>query len=284
MAIKYPEILSLGEKDQHFSYDERDTMLYALGVGFGRDPHDLNELRFVYEDKLKAIPSLATVVAWGAGVPTRELGVNYKMVLHGEEEIIFHQPMPPAADLSVDSTIKEVYDKGEGRGALIHRQVVLKDRENNSAIATINRYAFARADGGFGGSTSSAPKPHNVPERKPGLSVVYETRSEQAAIYRLCGDRNPLHIDPAVAKSAGFDRPILHGLATYGITCRAVLENFCDFDPANMGSHAVRFSSPFYPGESLQVDMWKDGNVISFEAVALERGVKVIKNGKSTLI
>ena len=153
--------------------------------------------------------------------------------------------MPPAADLLVDSSISEVYDKGEGKGALIHRQIVLKNKKDKKPIATIKRVGFARADGGFGGSTAAPPAPHLAPDRKPDLSVTYETRPEQAVIYRLCGDRNPLHIDPAVAASAGFDKPILHGLATYGISCRAVLEHFCEFDTAALASHGVRFSSPF---------------------------------------
>lgn len=283
MALQYPEILSLKREGQLFDYTERDTMLYALAVGMGRDPHDADELPFVYEKELKAVPSLATVVAWGAGVPTADLGLDYKLVLHGEEEIVFHRPMPAAARLSVDSSIVEVYDKGAGKGAVIHRRMVLNDAADGRPIATINRFPFARGDGGRGGATSGAPIPHQVPGRAPDVSVSYSSRPEQAALYRLCGDRNPLHIDPVIAASAGFKVPILHGLANYGVTCRAVLATWCDYDPTRILSHAVRFSAPFYPGETLRIDMWRDGDVVSFEAKAVERGLTVIKNGKTVI-
>lgn len=283
MPIQYPEILSLEENGRTFSYDERDTMLYALAIGMGRDPHNAEELAFVYDKGLKAMPSLATTVAWGAGVGTDRLGVNYKRVLHGEEEIVFHRPMPVAARLLTDSGIAEVFDKGADKGAVVQRRTVLRDADDGQPIATINRFIFARADGGCGGARSGAPVPHKVPERAPDTSVTYQSRPEQAAIYRLCGDRNPLHIDQAVAVTAGFKAPILHGLCNYGVTCRAVVATYCDYDPSRVLSHAVRFSSPFYPGETLRVDLWRDGDIVSFEAMAVERGVTVIKNGKTVL-
>ena len=283
MPIRYPEILSLREDGRTFAYDERDTMLYALAIGMGRDPHDAKELSFVYERGLKAIPSLATVVAWGAGVPTDTLGINYKMVLHGEEEIVFHRPMPVAARLVTDSGIAAVFDKGTDKGAIIQRRTVLKQAEDGAPIATINRFIFARADGGCGAPASGAPVPHAVPARARDASVTYASRPEQAALYRLCGDRNPLHIDSAVAAMAGFPAPIMHGLCNYGMTCRAVLETCCDFDPTRILSHAARFSSPFFPGETLRIDLWRDGDIVSFEAVAVERGVTVIRNGKAVI-
>lgn len=284
MPIQYPEILSLREEGRRFTYTECDTMLYALAIGLGADPLDEQELPFVYEQRgLRAVPTLATVVAWGAGVSTDRLGVNYTMVLHGEEEIIFHRPMAAAATIVTDSGIAEVYDKGKDKGAAILRRTILRDESDGEPIATINRTIFARADGGCGGAATGAPVPHQVPERQPDLTVHFPTRGDQAALYRLCGDRNPLHIDPIVAAKAGFRAPILHGLCNYGITCRAVLQAYAEYDPARIASHAVRFSSPFYPGETLQVDLWRDGDVVSFEASALERGVTVIKNGKTVL-
>jgi acyl dehydratase len=284
VPIRYPEILSLREEGRRFTYTERDTMLYALAIGFGADPLNERELPFVYEQRgLRAVPTLATVVTWGAGVSTDRLGVNYAMVLHGEEEIIFHRPMVAAAVIVTDSGITAVYDKGKDRGAAICRRTILRDETNSEPIATINRTIFARADGGSGGVTSGAPEPHRVPERTPDVSLHFPTRGDQAALYRLCGDRNPLHIDPIVAAKAGFKAPILHGLCNYGITCRAVLQAYAEYDPARIASHAVRFSSPFFPGETLKVDLWRDDDVVSFEASALERGVTVIKNGKSVL-
>ena len=283
MPIEYPKILELQETGVEFEYTDRDTMLYAVGVGLGADPLDEAELPFVYEKNLRAVPTLATVVAWGAGVNTERLGVNYKMVLHGEEETIFHRPMPTAAKLIADSGVVEVYDKGEGKGALIIRQTVLRNAVDGEPIATLNRTIFARGDGGSGGVQGGAPAPHMTPERQPDQQVEYVTRPDQAIIYRLCGDRNPLHVDPAVGQSVGFEKPILHGLCTYGITCRAVLESFCDFDPARIASHAARFSAPVYPGDTLVMDLWRDGDVVSFEASVPARGKTVIKNGKSVL-
>lgn len=284
MPIDYPAILDLKETGRKYSYGDRETMLYALGVGLGNDPLDTNELRFVYEPELRAVPTLATVVAWGAGVPTEKLGVNYKLVLHGEEKTIFHRPMPTAATLIADSSVVEVYDKGEGKGAIIVRETILRDEADGQPVATLLRTIFARGDGGAGGSTDPTPKPHPTPERAPDKVIEYRTAPNQAAIYRLCGDRNPLHIDPERATAAGFERPILHGLCTYGITCRAVLEAFCDFDPDRIASHQARFSSPVFPGEALRIRLWcEDDKTISFEADVPDRGVTVIRNGLTTL-
>ena len=283
MPIQYPEILELKETDIEFEYTDRETMLYAIAVGLGSDPLNEAELPFVYEKDLRAIPTLATVVAWGAGVSTQRLGVNYKMVLHGEEETLLHRPMPAAAKLKADSGVVEVYDKGEGKGALIIRQTVLRDAEDDEPIATLNRTIVARGDGGCGGVQGKAPVPHPTPEREPDAHIEYTTRPDQAILYRLCGDRNPLHVDPAVGQSVGFEGPILHGLCTYGITCRAVLETYCDFDPAQIASHAARFSAPVYPGDTIAVDLWRDSDVVSFQASVPERGKTVIKNGKSIL-
>jgi len=283
MPIQYPEILDLKETGAAIEYTDRETMLYALGIGLGADPLNEAELPFVYEKALRAVPTVATVVASGTGMSTESLGVNYKLVLHGEEETILHRPMPPAAKLIADSSVVEVYDKGESKGALIIRRTVLRDAGDGEPIATLNRTIFARGDGGCGGGQGSPPTPHPTPEREPDQRIEYTTRPDQALLYRLSGDRNPLHADPAVGKSAGFDRPILHGLCTYGITCRAVLETYCDLDPERMASHAARFSSPVYPGESIAVDLWRDGDVVSFEASVPERGKTIIKNGKSVL-
>lgn len=283
MAIDYPAILSLQETGKRFTYTDRDTMLYALGVGLGSDPMNEDELHFVFEKELRAVPTLATVVAWGAGVSTDKLGVNYKLVLHGEEQTIFHRPMPTAATIVADSGVAEVYDKGEGKGAVIVRQTVIRDEADGQPIVTLNRTIFARGDGGTGGSKEAQPAPHIVPDRAADKVLDYRVAPNQAAIYRLCGDRNPLHIDPERGKAAGFHMPILHGLCTYGFTCRAVLEAFCDFDPTKIASHQARFSSPVFPGDTLRISLWRDGDIVSFEAAVPERDVTVLKNGKTVL-
>ncbi len=282
MPISYPAILDLKTEGQSFAWRDRETMLYALGIGMGSDPLNMDELPFVYENNLKAVPTLATVVAWGAG-PMGKTGINYLMVVHGEQSVTFHKPMPTEAQIIADSRIAGAYDKGPGKGAVIYTETVIKDAKTGEPIATLLGSTFARGDGGFGGPSDGAPTPHEVPTRAPDQSIDIPTRPDQALIYRLSGDRNPLHSDPSIATAAGFPRPILHGLCTYGITCRAVLQTYADYDPAKIKSHAVRFSSPVYPGETITVDMWKDGDTVSFEARVKARDVTVIKNGKTVL-
>ena len=150
-------------------------------------------------------------------------------------------------------------------------------------MATLTGSSFCRADGGFGGPSEGQPEPHEIPSRKADLSVDITTRQDQALLYRLNGDRNPLHSDPDSAKRSGFPRPILHGLCTYGITCRAVLQAITGYDADQILSHQARFSAPVFPGDTITVDLWKDGKVISFEARVKERGATVIKNGKTVL-
>jgi len=282
MPIVYPEILEGKAEGQTYSWRDRETMLYALGIGMGADPMNETELPFVYEANLKAVPSLATVVAWGSGPKFGSSTINFMLVVHGEQSIELHKPVPVGADIVADSRVVAVYDKGP-KGAVIMTESVLKDAKTGEKIVTLGSSIFARGDGGFGGPSEGQPEPHPIPERAPDLSLDFDTRPDQALIYRLSGDRNPLHSDPAFAKMAGFPRPILHGLCTYGITCRAVLQGFADYAPERIKSHSARFSSPVFPGETITVDMWKDGDVVSFEAHVKSRGVTVIKNGKTVL-
>ncbi len=260
-------------------------MLYAYGIGMGADPMDEKELAFVNEAAftprpLKVVPTFASVAAWGAG--PGEMNLNRVLVVDGERDITFHQPLPAAARIIADSSVREVYDKGKDKGVVISHQTVLKN-EQGEKLATLVASRFARGDGGFDGPNLSQPEPHKMPSRAPDRTVDITTRPDQALVYRLCGDRNPLHSDPEFAKRAGFPRPILHGMCTYGITCRALLQTYADYDPAAFRQHAVRFSSPVYPGETVTVDLWKDGNVVSFEAKVQSRGVTVIKSGRTVL-
>jgi acyl dehydratase len=280
MAIAYPEILKLKSEGQKFSWSTKDSIIYALGVGLGADPMDETELAFVYEKDLKAVPTMAGVVAWGANAG--DLGVNFLLVVDGERKIEFHKPMAPSGEVTATNRVVGAFDKGAGKGAVIVSETKLLDAAGE-ALVTITGSMFARGDGGFGGPSEGQPAPHAVPTRAPDMTVDIATSPDQALVYRLSGDRNPLHCDPAVAKAAGFPRPILHGMCTYGITCRAVLQTYAGYDPSRFKSHQARFSSPVFPGETISVDLWKDGDVISFEARAKERGVTVIKNGKTVL-
>jgi acyl dehydratase len=278
MPISYPEILSLTTEGVALEWRDRDAMLYALGIGMGANPLDARELPFVYENGLKAVPTLATVVAFGAG-PLARSGINFMMVVHGDQEVVFHRPFPPEGKVIASSSIPAAYDKGP-KGAVIIQKIELAD-EAGAPVATLTASVMARGDGGFGGPEQGAPEPHQVPHRKPDLTLDIPTRPDQALLYRLCGDRNPLHADPAFAKIVGFPRPILHGLCTYGISCRAVLQAYADYDPARIKSHYARFSAPIFPGETLTMDLWRDGDVVSFEGRVAERDVVALKNGKA---
>lgn len=176
-----------------------------------------------------------------------------------------------------------VYDKGKNKGAVVRQQSVLKNVKGEPLATLVTTY-FARGDGGFGGPSGDGTEPHQMPKREPDKITDIATRQDQALIYRLCGDRNPLHSDPEFAKRAGFARPILHGMCTYGITCRAILQTCADYDPSAFRRHAARFSSPVYPGDIVTMEMWKDGHTISFEAKVKARDVTVIKNGLTELV
>jgi acyl dehydratase len=280
MAIRYPEVLSIAESGRTFSWTDRETMLYALAIGMGGDPGKGEELPFVYEKNLKAVPTLATVVAWGANIGPERIGLNRALTVHGEESITWHRPIPAAGSVIASSRVVAAYDKGE-KGAVVEREMQLRDADG-TLLVTLLRTAFARGDGGFGGP-SEMPTPHQVPTRAADLVLEFATRPDQALLYRLCGDRNPLHADPAVAQAGGFPRPILHGLCTYGICCRAILQAYCEFEPGRMKSLSARFSAPVLPGDRIAVRLWKDHDIVSFEATVPGRNVVVIKSGRSRL-
>jgi acyl dehydratase len=282
MPIDYPAVLGLREEGRRFSWSERDTMLYALAVGMGQDPLDRRELPFVYEKGLKAVPTLAAIIAWGAGISPERIGLDRRTTLHGEEALTLHRPLPVAGEIVADSRVLAVYDKGD-KGAVVERETVLTDASSGEPLATVIRTAFARSDGGFGGPSASPP-PAVTPTRTPDAILEFPTRRDQALLYRLCGDRNPLHADPDVAQAAGFAIPILHGLCTYGICCRAVLQAFCDFEPARLQRYAVRFSAPVIPGDVVRVKLWRDAGGVSFEADVPARGVTVIKSGRALVV
>ncbi|MFI4975755.1 MAG: MaoC/PaaZ C-terminal domain-containing protein [Caulobacterales bacterium] len=295
MPIYYPDILQQRTAARTFTYGDKDVMLYALGIGLGADPMDERELPFVYERGLKVVPTAATVLAAAGGggraargtTPDAPAGhrvsqLNFALVLHGEQKVELHQPLPTSGTFTAEGRTVGAFDKGKDKGAVVVNETTWTN-ERGEKVATLTGSTFARGDGGFGGPSDGAPQPHPTPTRAADLSVDISTRPDQALLYRLNGDRNPLHSDPEFARTAGFQRPILHGLCTYGITCRAVLQAITDFDPDQILSHQVRFSAPVIPGDVVTVDLWRDGKQISFEARVKARGATVIKNGLTVL-
>lgn len=285
MPIDYPAVLKLKTEAAPYSWSDREVILYALGIGMGADPLNERELQFVNEafstpKRLKVVPTFASVCVWGARPGIIDL--NHVLVVDGERDITFHKPMPVAASVTADARVRGVYDKGNNKGAIIQNEIVVRDGDGDK-IVTILSSTFARGDGGFGGPSSGMPEPHQVPRRAPDRSVDIPIRPDQALIYRLSGDRNPLHVDPEFARRAGYPRPILHGMCTYGLTCRAVLQTYADYDPSAFRRHRVRFSAPVFPGEVITVNLWRSGNSISFDAHVRERQVTVAKNGHTML-
>ncbi|MGE3917823.1 MAG: MaoC/PaaZ C-terminal domain-containing protein [Hyphomicrobiaceae bacterium] len=282
MALVYDKLMSLKRTGDRFAWTDRETMLYALGVGMSRDPYDPKELAYTFErEKLKTIASMATVLQ---RVPLlKDCGYDYTKVVHGEQRLMLEKPLEPEGEVLVDSRVLSAFDKGPGKGAIINTELVANDAKTGAKLYTLVSTTFARGDGGFGGPSGSGLEPHVLPTRKPDLTAAAETRLDQALLYRLNGDRNPLHADPELAKRVGFPVPILHGLCTYGTACRTILREVAKYDHTRIRGFDVRFSSPVYPGETILTDMWVDGNVVSFRCRLKERDVTVINNGKCTL-
>ena len=281
MPIIYDELIQ-AKASGTASYTDRETMLYALGIGMGRDPLNADELPFVYENGLKAIPTMTTVIGWGRTATLGRSGINYMLVVHGEQRLTMHKPLPAIADVVFDERVTGVFDKGP-KGAIILLEREMREQKSNDKICTATATIVARGDGGFGGPSEGAPEPHVLPTRAPDLVHEGDTRPDQAFLYALSGDRNPLHRDPNFAKMAGFPRPILHGLCTYGTACRSVLSTVCKYDPAKITGFDARFSAPVFPGETIVTEMWVDGPIVSFRSKLKERDVVVLNNGKCTI-
>lgn len=261
----------------------RDTILYALGVGVAvSNPVAPEDLKFVYEDGLVALPTMAVTLAPGAfWMQDPAAGIVWQKILHGEQMLTVHKPLPPACTVVSETSVDEIYDKGADKGAVMYQTRKLFDKTTGDLLMTVGSSAFMRGNGGFGGKTEGAPQPHPVPaDRPPDVALDLATRPEQAVLYRLSGDYNPLHIDPAVARAGGFATPILHGLCSYGVVGRAVLKLLCNNEPARLKRLDVRFASPAYPGETIRTEIWREsGGRAAFRAKVVERDVVIINNG-----
>ena len=271
--VAIPQALGIELPPTTFEYDDRDVMLYAVGVG-------ATELGFVFERNLKVLPTFAVIPGFPAmmGLGSR-VEINPVMLLHGEQRIKLHKPIPTKGKLTTAGKVTGVYDKG--KGALLVVEAETKDEQGEVLFAN-TAGVFVRGAGGFGGERG--PEAGNKPpDRAPDRSVEMQTLPIQAAIYRLSGDRNPLHIDPAFAKMAGYDAPILHGLCTYGHVGRAALSEYCDNDPARMTGLEVRFSGVVFPGDKIIAEMWDEGGGRIVLQAKTQRGDVVISNAAATI-
>jgi acyl dehydratase len=284
MPIDYAALKSWPFADVEHSYTARDTMLYALGLGCGTDPTDPDDLCFVFEENLLALPTMAVVLGGpGFWIRNEKTGADWRKILHGEQGITLHRPLPAAGTVIGRTRIKDIIDKGRERGALMFTERSLTDKATGAPIATLSSTTVMRGDGGFGGPGGPTPEPHRLPDRASDAALDIATLPQAALIYRLSGDMNPLHADPKVAAAAGFARPIMHGLCSFGIAGRALVKLACGNDPGRLAHMQVRFTAPAYPGETIRTEIWRDGAELSFRARAVERDAVILSNGLATL-
>jgi acyl dehydratase len=284
MPIDYEKLRNWQVPEVRQRLTQRDTMLYALGLGLGADPMDRDQLRFVYERDLAALPTMAVVLCQPIGwTADPETGIDRTGVVHGEQGFTIHRRLPVEGELRSTTRVVEVVDKGAGKGALILTETRVYGDGEAAPLATLASTTFARRDGGFGGPSRSPHEPHRLPERDPDLVDDWPVIPQLALIYRLSGDYNPLHADPDYAARAGFRQPILHGRATFGIAGIALLRRVCGWDPARLVSMQARFSSPVYPGDTIRTAIWLDGTQVSFRCTVPARGVTVLDHGRAVL-
>jgi acyl dehydratase len=276
LSRNFPEIRS--------TYTQRDTMLYALGVAACQDPLDAKQLRFAYEADLQALPSLACVLAHpGFWIKEPALEVNWVKLVHAEQGINLVSPLPAAGEVIGRYRITGVVDKGPEKGALMYFEKSLH-ASDGTLIGTVDSTYFLRGDGGCGNWGIPGRELPNSPEVAPAGSLTIPILPIAGLIYRLSGDYNPLHADPVLARKAGFDKPILHGLCTYGIACQSLIRGLCDYDATRLRSMSARFTKPVFPGETIRTEYWQKGSDIQFRSLSVERNEVVLDRGVATLV
>jgi len=260
----------------------QDCALYALSLGAGADPMDKGALRFVADGPgMAMLPTMPVVLAYpGFWLADPATGVDATMLVHGEQGLVIHDALPVAGELLGTSRVTGLVDRGAGRGALLYTERLVTEAVTGRLLATLTQTIFLRGDGGFGGPTGPVRRPPPEPEGPPETVIDLPTRPDMALLYRLNGDLNPLHSDPGVAAAAGFPRPILHGLATFGVVGRALLAGLAGGDPARLLGMSCRFSAPVFPGETIRTEIWPGG---AFRARVLERDLIVASHGQATL-
>lgn len=283
-----PDAVGTTSEPTEASWTSKDALLYALGVGANADdPLDPRELKFTTENskgiEQQVLPTFPVVIPAGAGgnLFTAIGEFNWAMLVHAEQAVELHKPIPVEGSVTAGGRITGIYDKGSG--ALIAMESEAKDTKTGEPMYTTRTAVFIRGEGGWGGDRGPSGGRNAPPEgTDPDHTITYRTRIDQALLYRLCGDRNPLHSDPEFAKLAGFDRPILHGLCTYGFTGRALLHALCDADPARFTSIEGRFTKPVMPGDELTVSIWRVGDGEAVFRTSTKDGSVVIDGGRCT--
>lgn len=283
MPIDRETLLAWLFPDQVQAYGHKDTILYALGIGLGADPKDLS---FVYEEGLQALPTMAAVLAHpGFWMADPKTGITWRRLLHTEQRLTLFKPLAPAATVVGRTRVLDVIDRGEGRGALLVVGRELSDASGGEVLCRLQSTYLLRDDGGFGGgATTLPPALPRVPERPADIVRDLPVSMRAALIYRLSGDRNPLHVDPAVASAAGFTRPVLHGLCTFGIAGHGILDTCCGGVPGRLAALECTFTAPVYPGDTVRLEIWRNGDgEAAFRALIPERGVIALDRGRATI-
>lgn len=292
MAIHYQQLKDRAFEPMRQHYTQRDTMLYALSLGVGNHPLDTKNLPLVYEgmdQPLQALPTMSSVLGYpGFWMKQEDSGIDWVKLVHGEQRTTIHQPVPVEAKVVGRTRVTRIIDKGAGKGAIVVSERSLEG-EDGTLYATLEQVTFCRGDGGYsrelGGQPSdeSLPALAATPDTAAQWTFEHHIRPEAALLYRLMGDYNPLHADPRVAQAAGFEKPILHGLATYGMVGHALVMTACGGDASQLRSIHARFSSPVYPGETLRTEIWQNGKSLQFRALVVERNIVVLSHGNGSV-
>jgi acyl dehydratase len=292
MTLNASRLMTWPFREVVHDYSDRDSMLYALSLGFGEPPADERQLRFVYEKDLVAVPTMPIVLGMTdlGFLRDAEIGIDLPRMLHGESELEIHAPLPPAGSVLSKMRLVDLVDKGATKGAFLHfeRAISLPGGE---ALATERGCFVLRGNGGFSKEHSietprrQATWSSKAPDRAADIVCDLPTSNRAALLYRLNNDRNPLHADPNVARAAGFDRPILHGSCAYGMAGHAILKEICDYDPLRFRGLAVRFTSPTFPGETIRTEIWwSSAEEVTFRCTALERNLVVLDQGRANVV
>jgi acyl dehydratase len=282
MPIDVDSVLGAELAERQGSWSATDVILYHLGLGAGVPPTDPAELAYTFEGQLKVLPSFGVILASPMLFDMLRLpgmDVDLSKLLHGEQEMELHGPLPVDGAVRTSARICDVVDKG--KAALVVLETVTRDAGSDQPLVTNRFSAFIRGEGGFGdgdGPRPASPPPPAPPARPPDLQVECRTLPQQALLYRLSGDMNPIHADPEFARRGGFDQPILHGMCSYGMVCKAVIDAVLDGDVGRVRRYRARFAGVVFPGETITVRMWPDAGAVFVEALCKERGTPVLSN------